>query len=292
MTAHDAHGAAHGQSGVPLIFRVAAQGRRLLPRAGVDAVRRSPAAHPLRRMLARSAPAGPQRIEVCGGRMKGTALFVDLSCEKYYWLGTHEERVQDALAEHVSPGLTVYDVGAHAGFFTLLASRLAGPSGRVFAFEPRPDNVERLHRNIDANRVTNVDVIPAALSDRSGSAAFVMHESTLEGRLADPGEMSAASVRTEAIDALVRDGMAPPDLMKVDVEGAEGGVIRGAARTIDAHRPVMLIEVHSIEAGREVAFAMPCAYTFEDIETRIEAGAPGAPAHYLARPVVGPGRAF
>ena len=78
--------------------------------------------------------------------------------------------------------------------------------------------------------------------------------------------------------------------MKVDVEGAEGAVIRGAARTIDAERPLMLIEVHSVEAGREVAAAMPCPYTFQDIATGIEAGAPGAPAHYLARPVVGPGR--
>jgi hypothetical protein len=117
-----------------------------------------------------------------------------------------------------------------------------------------------------------------------------MHASTLEGRLAANGEMSAAAVRTEPIDALVRDGMAPPNLMKIDVEGAEGAVIRGAARTIDAHRPVMLLEVHSVEAGREVADAMPCPYTFEDIETGIEAGAPDVPAHYLARPVVGPGR--
>ena len=290
MTPGEAPGAGPDPSGVPLIFRVAARGRRLLPHAGVNVVRRSPAAHPLRRLLAGAAPTGARRIDVCGGRLKGTALFVDLSCEKYYWLGTHEERVQDALAEHVSAGFTVFDIGAHAGFFTLLASRLAGPNGRVFAFEPRPDNVERLRRNVEANGARNVHVVPAAVSDRSGAAAFIMHASTLEGRLAAADEMSAASVRTEAIDALVRDGMAPPDLMKVDVEGAEGAVIRGAARTIDAERPLMLIEVHSVEAGREVAAAMPCPYTFQDIATGIEAGAPGAPAHYLARPVVGPGR--
>ena len=84
--------------------------------------------------------------------------------------------------------------------------------------------------------------------------------------------------------------MAPPDLMKIDVEGAEGAVIRGAARTIDAHRPVLLIEVHSRDAGREVADAMPCRYTFRDLATGIETGSPELPAHYLARPVVGPGR--
>jgi FkbM family methyltransferase len=212
------------------------------------------------------------------------------SCEKYYWLGTHEERVQDVLAEHVRPGSVVYDIGAHAGFFTLLCSRLAGAEGRVYAFEPRRENIERLRRNIDANDAANVRIVPAAASDRTGEAAFVMHASTLEGSLAVSGQPAAARVRTETVDALVRGGMAPPDFIKIDVEGAEGAVIRGAVRTIDAQRPLLLIEVHSAEAGREVAAAMPCRYTYRDIETGIEAGEPLTPSHYLVRPVVGPER--
>ena len=273
-----------------LIFRVAATGRRLLPRGGVSLVRRSPAASRLRRILSDAAPDGVRCIEVCGGRLKGASLFVDLACEKYYWLGTHEELVQDAMAAQVGAGFTVYDVGAHVGFFTLLASRLAGADGRVIAFEPRPDNVERLRRNIEANGARNVEVVAAAASDCDGTAAFVMHESTLEGRLAAATERSTASVPTATIDALVCDGMRPPDLVKMDVEGAEGAVIRGAARTIDAHRPALLIEVHSPEAGREVADAIPCRYTFCDLATGIETGAPDLAAHYLALPVVGPGR--
>jgi FkbM family methyltransferase len=272
------------------MFRVAAGGRRLLPHAGVRLLHRSMIARPLRRMLSGAAPAGPQPVEVCGGRLKGMTLLVDLSCEKYYWLGTHEERVQDLLAEYVRPRFVVYDVGAHAGFFTLLCSRLTGAEGRVYAFEPRPQNADRLRRNADVNGATNVQLIAAAVSDRAGDAAFVMHESTLEGRLADDGESSSARVRTETIDALVAGGMAPPDFIKIDVEGAEGAVIRGAVRTIDTHRPLMLVEVHSAQAGSEVAAAMPCRYTFQDIETGIEVGEPLTPSHYLARPVVGPGR--
>lgn len=279
---------AHAQ--LPLIFRVAAGGRRLLPHAGVRLLHRSPIARPLRRALSGAAPAGAQPVAVCGGRLKGATLLVDLSCEKYYWLGTHEERVQDVLAEHVRPGSVVYDIGAHAGFFTLLCSRLAGAEGRVYAFEPRRENIERLRRNIEANDAANVRIVPAAASDRTGEAAFVLHASTLEGSLALSGEPAAARVRTETVDALVSGGMAPPDFIKIDVEGAEGAVIRGAVRTIDAQRPLLLIEVHSPEAGREVAAAMPCRYTYEDIETEIEAGEPLAPSHYLARPVVGPER--
>jgi hypothetical protein len=101
------------------------------------------------------------------------------------------------------------------------------------------------------------------------------------------GAISAARVRTETIDALVAAGMAPPDLMKIDVEGAEAAVIRGAARTIEAHRPLMLIEVHSAEAGRGVAAALPCGYVFRDIAKGNEVAEPLTPAHYLARPLAG-----
>jgi len=184
----------------------------------------------------------------------------------------------------------VYDVGAHAGFFTLLASRLAGDRGRVYALEACPDNVERLRRNVEANRALNVEVVALAASDRDGEAAFVMHESTLQGRLAGEMEHSAVTVRTTTIDTLVREGMTPPDVIKIDVEGAEGAVVRGAARTIAVHRPALLLEVHAREAGTEVADAMPCRYTFRDLATGIETGAPNRASHYLALPVVGPGR--
>jgi len=279
-----------GQAGLPLIFRVAARGRRLLPARGVTLMHRSIIARPLRRALSGAAPAGVQAVEVCGGGLKGATLHVDLSCEKYYWLGTHEERVQEILAREVRAGSVVYDIGAHAGFFSLLSSRLAGADGRVLAFEPRAENIERLRRNIAANSAGNVEVVPAAASDRAGEAPFVMHASTLEGYLAADGEISAARVRTETIDALVAGGMTPPDLMKIDVEGAEAAVIRGAARTIDAYRPLMLIEVHSVEAGRGVAAALPCRYVFRDIATGNEVMEPLKPAHYLAWPLVEPER--
>jgi FkbM family methyltransferase len=278
------------QAELPLIFRVTAGGRRLLPQAGVTLLHRSIVARPLRRVLASAAPAGPRQVTVCGGQMKGVTLHVDLAREKYYWLGTHEERIQEALARLVRPGFVVYDIGAHIGFFSLLCSRLAGGSGRVFAFEPRAENIARLKINIQANAARNVEVVAAAASDSTGEAAFAMHESTLEGALVPDGDASAVRVRTESVDALVAGGMPPPDLIKVDVEGAEAAVIRGAARTIDAHRPLMLLEVHSAEAGRGVAAAMPCRYVFRDIDTGMEFAEPLAAAHYLAQPVAGPER--
>jgi FkbM family methyltransferase len=268
---------------LPFLFRITASGRRLMPDAGVSVLHRSAIARPLRRLLVGAAPAGVQPVQVCGGPLQGATLFLDLSCEKYYWLGTHEERVQRVLTDNVRTGFTVYDIGAHVGFFSLLCGRLAGPDGRVYAFEPRADNIERLQRNIAINGAENIRVVPAAACDRRGDATFVLEKSTLEGHLAAADEAGGARVRTETIDALVADGMPAPDFLKVDVEGAEAAVIRGAAQTIASRRPLLLVEVHSVQAGRDVTDALPCAYGFRDIQTGSVISGSLLTGHYLGR---------
>lgn len=269
---------------LPLLFRLAAGGRRVLGAHGTRLLHRSAIATPLRGALRRAAPAGMSMVEVCGGRLRGTRMLVDLSCEKYYWLGTHEEPVQEWLAAKVQSGSTVYDIGAHAGFFTLLCSSLAGPNGRVHAFEPCVENAERLRANLRANGPANVDVHAVAVSDKVGQAVFVTDASTLQGRLADAGVASGPRVLTTTVDTCVEGGMRPPELMKIDVEGHEGAVIRGAARAIATYRPLLLVEVHSAAAGREVAAALSCAYEFRDVKSGRIAAYPPPAGHYAARP--------
>ena len=90
-----AGGAASARPGtthdLPLLYRLAAGGRRVLGAPGTRLLHRSAIAAPLRRALSGAAPAGVSMVEVCGGRLRGMRMLVDLSCEKYYWLGTHEE---------------------------------------------------------------------------------------------------------------------------------------------------------------------------------------------------------
>lgn len=83
--------------------------------------------------------------------------------------------MQSAFLRIVPPDGTVYDVGAHAGFFTLLASQLVGPGGRVVAFEPDPGNRSYLERHIRLNRVGNVTIVDAAVSDRTGIGSLMTH---------------------------------------------------------------------------------------------------------------------
>lgn len=267
---------------LPLSFRAVSTARGIL--RGPAGVLAAPFVPLLRRILNWNAPGGHTLVTVSGGENAGARMYVDLACEKYYWLGTHEEDTQRLLAQVVCPGWVAYDVGAHVGFFSLLLSRLATASGSVHAFEPRPENVDRLQANVRANHVRNVEIHPVAAADRAGEAAFVLTSSTLQGHIAEDGVSSAAHVRTDTIDAMVRDGMPPPHIVKVDVEGTEGSVLRGAVRTIDLHRPLLLLEVHSADAGRDVIDALPCTYAFESLDGR-RAEPPLDAGHYLARPI-------
>jgi FkbM family methyltransferase len=223
-------------------------------------------------------------VEVLGGALRGARLFVDLASEKYYWLGTHEPRVQALLQREMRAGDVAWDIGAHIGFFTVLMARRAGPDGRVYAFEPVDRNAVRLEENVEANALHNVVICPAAVGDTNGFVSFSDGATSLEGRIDETGGMRVECV---TIDSAVEAGCLPPTLMKVDVEGAEAAVIRGAAATIATYGPRMLIEIHSAVAGAAVADAMPVPYVFADLATRRVVEPPFPAGHYFAVPAEG-----
>jgi FkbM family methyltransferase len=178
-----------------------------------------------------------------------------------YLTGDAEPEVQSALAELIEPGQTVYDVGANIGFFTILCSRLVGPHGSVYAFEPIPENLVTLRHNIALNRLTNVVVVEQALSSSTGTAemfvspwsAFhsldVAGASKRENHGPDGGQVT---VETVTLDEFVqRDGVSAPDLVKLDVEGAELLVAEGMRETLRTVQPLLLVEVH--DTNREYA---------------------------------------
>lgn len=142
----------------------------------------------------------------------------------------------------VRPGHVVYDIGANVGFFTLLSARLCAPGGSVVAFEPFPRNLNYLHQHVALNRLVNVTVVEAAVSDVCG-AGF------LGGRAGNPAEVALAReglpVSLVTIDECVaRRGLPPPHLLKIDVEGAESAVLRGAASVLSSCRPAVILSCH------------------------------------------------
>ncbi len=110
-------------------------------------------------------------LPVMSGPLRGARWIPDSTVRKC-WLGTFEPVEQRRFVDFVRPGMTVYDLGANVGFYSLLASRLVGPTGRVIAVEPLPRNIAYLQRHVVANAATNVTIVQGAVSDAPGIGHF------------------------------------------------------------------------------------------------------------------------
>jgi FkbM family methyltransferase len=164
-----------------------------------------------------------------------------------YATGANERPVQEALQKVLFPGQTFMDVGANVGFFAVIAARLVGPAGCVIAFEPVPTNRRVLKRNLATNNFRNVVVRNEAVADRSGESSLFLAEwaggAALAGSDPPPDARGTMRVRTITIDDLVYRGeIPPPDVVKIDVEGAEYEVLLGMHRVIGEYHPILLLE--------------------------------------------------
>jgi FkbM family methyltransferase len=170
--------------------------------------------------------------------------------------GTFETAERAFVDRFLQPGMTVLDVGAHHGFYAMLASRRVGPSGQVIAFEPSSRERKRLMTHLRLNRCTNVRVESFALTDKEGKAPLFVVEGTATGcnSLRPPAVAEPTTtewVQTVRLDDYLRThGTSRVDLVKVDVEGGELAALRGAAELLGRQpRPVLLCEAHDIRTG-------------------------------------------
>jgi hypothetical protein len=333
----------------------------------------------LRRLINRVVPTGRHvSVRGAGGVARGATLELNLREEKALWAGLYEPVVGRVFADLVAPGATVYDVGAHIGFFSIVAAWRAGPAGRVVAFEPDEENARRLRRHVELNGLTHVRVAPYAVAETAGTARLLRGLGSAMSRLAgeddggeagaairpvvgltppterlpvlcstelrlleaelllfgtrgvDPGDLparigeAAAAVRREEwqhawtliqegrssaftrlavlhevseVDTVSLDefvyslGNPVPDVIKIDVEGAEERVIRGASRLLAEAAPTILCEMHKIGSARQIhKLLVARGYDLYDVEAGMAhvtdemlAIQPGG-THILARP--------
>jgi FkbM family methyltransferase len=157
----------------------------------------------------------------------------------------------------VGPGMTVLDVGANIGFYSLLASRAAGNDGVVHAFEADPRNVAHLEANARSNGCSNISVRNMAVADAPGTHVFRMAAKPTHSSLF--ASMSASDVAStiEVETAMVDDALADSpvvDVIKMDIEGGEPGALRGMTTTLEASRAVKLFiefEPRALHAANE-----------------------------------------
>ncbi|WP_229909797.1 FkbM family methyltransferase [Streptomyces flavofungini] len=166
----------------------------------------------------------------------------DLIQRYLYLFGSWEPNMTRWLRGRLRPGDTFVDVGANIGYFGVLASRLVGPTGRVVTVEASPVFHERLLRQLRLNACGNVRALNAAVSDRAETLTFVLASSHNMGANSivpydGPAESTFDIEARPLPDLLDADEIAAARVIKVDVEGAEGGVVRGMAPLLDRLRP-------------------------------------------------------
>ena len=185
----------------------------------------------------------------------GTTVDVTLGNDNslcLYVCGSFEPNEFAFVDRMLKPGMVFIDVGANDGYYTLFAARRVGPAGRVIAVEPSSRERAHLQRNLGRNGLENVQVVAAALGAQAGFVdlhlAHGVHagHNTL-GDFAHDDVVRASSERVplETLDAVVaKQGLSRVDMVKIDVEGGEAGVVAGARQVLSASRPVLLMELN------------------------------------------------
>lgn len=202
-------------------------------------------------------------LPIFQGRLKFKKWICGAGGNNGYWLGSYEIELQDIFCKVIKKGSTVYDIGANVGFFTLLASELVGKEGMVYAFEPLPQNVAYLRRHITLNNCKNVEVVEAAVTDHDGIGYLKFEDNSAEAQLSKMGGLQVKAINLDSFFKIRQ--AAPPDYIKIDVEGAESLVFSGAASLIHRYTPDILLSLHGDKRKDCLAFLESYGYFFESI---------------------------
>jgi FkbM family methyltransferase len=179
------------------------------------------------------------------------------SCRDAIVEGRFEEAEWRFVKKFLKKGMTVLDIGAHHGFYTLLAAKEVGVEGHVIAFEPSPRERSRLSTNLRLNHCSKVKIEPFALSDQDGEAPFFVVDGrqTMFNSLrppAGPAPINRITVKTVALDSYVeKEQIERIDFVKIDAEGAELDILTGAQVSLGQRfRPLIMIEASDLRTSQ------------------------------------------
>jgi len=229
------------------------------------------------RLRTKQTESSPEWYTVRSGPSSGTELFVDVQNEAFAEMiaGTYDIFIWQYLANRSIEGEYIIDIGAHVGYHAVSMLRYVKNARRVLAYEPNLFNAERLQMNIDrnSNLTEIVSVRKFALSDKQGAAQFRFSDN-IDNATSSGSHLTAINppqsnsvyerhnfrefvVQTNTLDAEIEKELPNSiGLIKIDVEGAEHLVLRGAMNTISRFKPTLIIEVHSVECMLEVSKIM------------------------------------
>jgi len=171
---------------------------------------------------------------------------------------SYEPVFYNSFVQRVRPDMKIADIGAHFGFFTLGAALRVGDQGRVYAFEPSPETAGTLERNVLFNRWQDrIEIVRSVVSNTDGLVSFYTYGTSMAASLSrenverlNPERPPAAAetkVPSVTLDQFCRTRKITLDLVKIDVEGAELLVLRGAREMLREDRPLVLCEIHPLQ---------------------------------------------
>ena len=167
-----------------------------------------------------------------------------------YLFGYYEEDAIRRICQYIGPNDVVYDLGANAGYYAMTFAQRT--TNCVHAFEPMPEFQELLQRHLRVNQVLNVVVHALAVSESSGTREFSNVAASLGNTYVASSSSfdlsnSTITVNTVSLDDLVYvRNLEPPNVIKIDVEGAELDVLMGAKRVLQEYRPFLLLGTHEV----------------------------------------------
>jgi FkbM family methyltransferase len=184
------------------------------------------------------------------GPLQGHKMRLNWRHHKEYAFGVYEPAVVNAIQHIVKLGWVCADVGAHLGYITLLLAKSVGPTGKVVAFEPFPNNFQVLQSNIALNGYKNVVLENKAVMDQSGWVSLKPYgdDPLPYSTFAHSGSGGCAAVSLDDYWGNRTDRL---NFVKIDVEGAEAAVLKGMERIMCRDRPILLVELHAFDQWGE-----------------------------------------
>jgi len=177
----------------------------------------------------------------------GHLIYFDVNDIIFYELFTltkvYEESIVNLLKSKLKKGMNVINIGANVGCLTLACAKEVGNSGKVFAFEPFPKTVEFLRKNVKVNNFENIQVIPKAVSNKTGKTKLLDNVSSVWNSIPQqeiPG-FKRIEIEQTSIDDFLKDNPLSIDFIVIDAEGSETNILRGMKETIDKNHDLQII---------------------------------------------------
>ncbi len=195
------------------------------------------------------APKGEFAHRIDAGPARGLHFLIRLPQDKAMWKGTYELEFCERLKAAVRPGDVCYDIGAFRGY-TAGVFALAGAS-KVYAFEPMPENQATIRKVVAMNPALPLELVAKAVADLEGEKVLEIHRDQSMNRLKSlPGSSDGERivVETTTVDATAKARGMWPNLLKIDVEGAEEAVLKGAKEVLKKSVRGVFMEIHHPQA--------------------------------------------